>query len=834
MNTFKKAKRFLATCIATSALLACSADLSGDETTGSAANTQSNLQRQPTPNLPMSPASPPGLPPPRQMRSPTPGDPIPQGDVAERRAGSAPCDAAELISATGPALVFNDIQALESPLSLANVLDALAGDANTATGAAAQAAIVQTMLDSFGFTAMVNSDALANYGLTSINVDNRPLENAINAAQLVLDMKPSATFNRLDLASSDGSDCGEQRVIYSLDPSSVLKTVPFQDFTLIFEARYPNPSPADGLAGCQPIADFYASLADPGLTNAQRAAAISDLFLNGVSVTNSVTGDTVALPAVVTIANYQGGMGQIRTNQFLDLNWQLREFRTNIALDGTVEFVPDTIKGNPITALYNANAATAAGIPNAMRDDFVDNLLDVQVPLLVQPELLGLTDTDDILTGFEPAFDTVFSQFTSDSQNTSDDPASAADQALKDAIDDTLTNDLGLASSTVNSTHVLNRLGAMTCGGCHQFSANRPVSPTVDWPAMSFSFKHVAFNGNLSPALINTFLPKRRTFMLDTWLCHDAEPECQTDEDCFEDGLVCVDGECVEEPVDPCDDIVCMDGFTCVEGDCIEDPDTGCDDNADCSYGQVCENGECVDPQPNRCRSDDDCPGTQICVRGACVEPVERDQCEAPAGHMTGPGRMTGTTTTGTQMYAGTCGGAGSESVVAFSPSASGTVCISTVGSRLDTVLHVREHRCQSSRAQIACNDDMNRATTASQVQIDVSHDLDYYIFIDSNMRRPGPWGLTVRAGACRRMEARPVRDDAQVDAADDTSTAETGDAVDERPGRVTSTAGERVDGARDGADDASQDENSVADRDEQDEGEGNKEQARTAGQSRG
>ena len=45
----------------------------------------------------------------------------------------------------------------------------------------------------------------------------------------------------LDLAPADGSDCGEQRVIYSLEPGSPLTTVPFQDFTLIFEARYPNP-----------------------------------------------------------------------------------------------------------------------------------------------------------------------------------------------------------------------------------------------------------------------------------------------------------------------------------------------------------------------------------------------------------------------------------------------------------------------------------------------------------------------------------------------------------------------------------------------------------------
>ena len=201
---------------------------------------------------------------------------------------------------------------------------------------------------------------------------------------------------------------------------------------------------------------------------------------------------------------------------------------------------------------------------------------------------------------------------------------------------------------------------------------------------------------------------------------------------------------------------------------------------------------------------------------------------------MTGPGRITGMTVTGTQMYSGTCGGPGAESVVSFSPSVSGTFCLSTLGSRLDTVLHVREHRCRSSRAQIACNDDMNRATTASQVQIDVSQDLDYYIFIDSNMRRPGSWTLTVRAGECRRRVARPVRDDTQVDGDEDTAMPETVDSVDERPGRLNSNEENRADEARAEAEETSQNEDNADGRDGKDEEERDEARARTAGQSRG
>ena len=60
----------------------------------------------------------------------------------------------------------------------------------------------------------------------------------------------------------------------------------------------------------------------------------------------------VFLPPVVDFVNYQNPLGQIRTNQFVDSPWELREFRTDLST-GVVTLEPDTIKGNPLTALYN-------------------------------------------------------------------------------------------------------------------------------------------------------------------------------------------------------------------------------------------------------------------------------------------------------------------------------------------------------------------------------------------------------------------------------------------------------------------------------------------------
>ena len=57
-----------------------------------------------------------------------------------------------------------------------------------------------------------------------------------------------AVFNRIDLASSDGGDCGEYRVVYAKTQSS--EGLPDGRFFIIFEARYPNPSRDLGRAGC--------------------------------------------------------------------------------------------------------------------------------------------------------------------------------------------------------------------------------------------------------------------------------------------------------------------------------------------------------------------------------------------------------------------------------------------------------------------------------------------------------------------------------------------------------------------------------------------------------
>jgi hypothetical protein len=61
---------------------------------------------------------------------------------------------------------------------------------------------------------------------------------------------------------------------------------------------------------------------------------------------------------------------------------------------------------------------------------------------------------------------------------------------------------------SLTSAQVLNRMGAMTCGGCHQFSNGMEIADGVNWPN-SLGFVQISEAGELSDLLNNDFLPFR-------------------------------------------------------------------------------------------------------------------------------------------------------------------------------------------------------------------------------------------------------------------------------------------------------------------------------------
>jgi hypothetical protein len=64
--------------------------------------------------------------------------------------------------------------------------------------------------------------------------------------------------------------------------------------------------------------------------------------------------------------------------------------------------------------------------------------------------------------------------------------------------------------STLTAQHILARAGAVSCGGCHQFSVGQEIAPNVKWPATApGGFTHVTEKRELSEALEKHFLPAR-------------------------------------------------------------------------------------------------------------------------------------------------------------------------------------------------------------------------------------------------------------------------------------------------------------------------------------
>ena len=213
-------------------------------------------------------------------------------------------------------------------------------------------------------------------------------------------------------------------------------------------------------------------------------------------------------------------MGQIRTNHFIAFEkWQLREFRTARRDDGQAVLRADTVKDMPLTALYEAPGTPSVGLDQAQLDtlrvDYQDDLVNQQMGFILAPELNGETRPNAIRTGFSLHASPKFYEFQSDAQGSADDPSVHVTDSLKQRISAAIPTGIN-----VNADHVMNRLGALTCGGCHRFSAGREIAPGVTWP-QDAGFVHVTESGSLSPALHEVFLPQRRAF-LEHYLCGTA------------------------------------------------------------------------------------------------------------------------------------------------------------------------------------------------------------------------------------------------------------------------------------------------------------------------
>lgn len=359
----------------------------------------------------------------------------------------------------------------------------------------------------------------------------------LSAAQLG-SYTPIAVVNRFDLAPPDGSNCGEYRIVYG-KTSLGTRNLP------IFEAKLPNPNPGCGIQACRPVAEFWARLSNVN-NPTRRAQLLHRFFYEGLP----------GFTPVVHIANYageagggyNGASGQIRTNQFMQGPWNLREFRLEHdarANPPTLTFIPETVKANPFGRLFDGS------LPGS-NDPLAAKAAAFQRHFLTQVGSLAIDDLnrfnysvpDEFNAGESHMFGSGPTDYLAQFNN---DNGSSPFRTLLDAR----AQELGLTSDDI-----VNRAMALSCGGCHQESVGRPMGGSVPNFPGTLGFVHGSeFSTEqgpdgprflISPALTDHFLPHRRR-VLESYLASSACVVCAEPIDV--DGVVARPGDADAEGV---------------------------------------------------------------------------------------------------------------------------------------------------------------------------------------------------------------------------------------------------------------------------------------------
>lgn len=405
-------------------------------------------------------------------------------------------EAPKPITINKKSVVIHDVNALAKPFAFAKTMEQVVA---TAGGAPTNSvSMLKSVVDSFAESAFVHP-----VSGKMIEVIPRPLESVMNPTDWLNPaspdgMIPVGLFNRFDLAPADGSNCGEYRIVYAKKSSE-----PLDRMTIIFEARVPNPNPSKGLAGCAPITDFWAERSSDANV-AQTVTALEKLYYQGIP----------GVEPVVKAENYGLPMGQLRVNLFKTPNprtvpWSLREFLVSFDLDGRAIFKPEPVDDSPTAALFRI-ASGSSVFSEEDFNSFRDAFLGQPLCNLVNPDRIKKNaSANDIINGISAGYDPRFNDFESISQGNADNPATETDLLLINQVKMRLAvlSDL----SGVSPAQLMNRAGTMTCGGCHQFSAedgNNDLGNNATWPA-SLGFVHVDETGALSPLLNDVFIPQR-------------------------------------------------------------------------------------------------------------------------------------------------------------------------------------------------------------------------------------------------------------------------------------------------------------------------------------
>lgn len=170
----------------------------------------------------------------------------------------------------------------------------------------------------------------------------------------------TAAVNRVDLAPEDGAHCGQQRLVFANS-----NFIGNGRMFIIVEAQIPNPAPECGIAGCQMLAQAWQLLASEPEPFA-RGELLREAFLDGSPVLQGS-----GFEAFIRAENLTVGTGQIRTNNFNDSPWTLREFKVVTDPFGELAMaIPFPTAEAPNGELWNDLSPLPQG--EACRQNFLD------------------------------------------------------------------------------------------------------------------------------------------------------------------------------------------------------------------------------------------------------------------------------------------------------------------------------------------------------------------------------------------------------------------------------------------------------------------------------
>ena len=313
---------------------------------------------------------------------------------------------------------------------------------------------------------------------------------------------PIGLFNRFDMMPENGAYCGEYRIVYA-KASGIANT---DDRNLvIFEAAMPNPLPLLGLEGCRPAIELWASLSSIDDVET-RAARLEDFYFNGMLLA------VPPFPAVIRIEHFgdnSAGRGQIRTNQFSNPSpriWSLREFKLKhtcgLLSCSALQVVPVTARDNPYGPLFGASTHPKTAAFQSYLPGQVKALSGATIP-----------DIDEEIPDTYNSGQSQATSLTTETNYLANLGVEAS--PLRSALETSLAN----VSSSLTPDHIVNRVQALSCAGCHRFSNGVDLGGGITWPA-SQGFTHVTERETevvdgvtrymLSEALNTTFLPHRK------------------------------------------------------------------------------------------------------------------------------------------------------------------------------------------------------------------------------------------------------------------------------------------------------------------------------------